>query len=472
MTSPALPPGPRLPSALQLIGTWTRPTAFFERCRARYGKRFTLHFPLQPPFVVLSDPGDIKELFMAPPDVLHPGEGARLLEPIVGANSVILLDEQPHLEQRKLMLPAFHGERMEALAPLMRDLASQEMAGWQQGGGEQEIELHPRLQRLTLEIILHAVFGLHQGARLGELRELLTASLRFTESPLSLIPLPVGGPLGTALSRVGPLGRLAKLSAKADALIFALIEERSRAQEGEARADVLSMLLAARHEDGSPMSSQELRDELMTALVAGHETTASQLAWAFAELAWAPAIQDRLADEVGRAEGEEYLTATINEIMRRHPVLPNAEPRLVKKPVRIGGFEYEPGVVLTANAYLVHHDPDIYPEPYGLRPERFLGRQPGTYTWLPFGGGRRRCLGASFALMEMRVVLATAMARFRITPAAGGREGARRRSITISPARGGRVMLHARRSATQPPTTEPAPAPGRGMAEGVPLARA
>ncbi|MDE3070700.1 MAG: cytochrome P450, partial [Acidobacteriota bacterium] len=465
-----LPPGPRMPSTLQLVGTWTRPTAFLERCRARYGKRFTLRFPVQPPFVVLSDPGEIKELFTAPADVLHPGEGAQLLEPIVGANSVILLDEQPHLEQRRLMLPAFHGERMEGLASLMRDLAEEEMASWQVDGEGREIELHSRLQRLTLEIILRTVFGLRRGSRLEELRGLLTASLGFTENPLSLIPLPAGSPLTAALSRVGPLGRLAKLTARADALIFALIDERRRTGD-EGGTDVLSLLLAARHEDGSPMSPQELRDELMTALVAGHETTASQLAWAFAELAHAPAVQERIAEESRRGEGEECLTATINEVMRRRPVLPNAEPRLVKKPVRIGGFAYEPGVVLTANAHLVHHDPEIYPEPYVFRPERFLGRQPGTYTWLPFGGGRRRCLGASFALMEMRVVLASALSRFRVEPAAERPEPPRRRSITISPARGAHVVLRTRTGARRAPDGEPA-VNGGGRAAALRLASA
>jgi cytochrome P450 len=434
-----LPPGPPFPSPIQLLGSWTRPTAFLERARARYGKRFTLRFPLQPPFVVLSDPEEIRETFTAPADVLHPGEGAILLEPIIGPNSVILLDEAPHLEQRKLMLPAFHGERMERLTGLVRELAEREIASWPSG---ELVELHPRLQRLTLEIILRAVFGLEQGERLEQLRDALTASLRFTESPLSLIPLKPG-PLDRMVLGGGPVARLMRLIEQADALVFELIDERRRSPEDE-RGDVLAMLLAARHEDGSQMTPQELRDELMTALVAGHETTASQLAWTFAELSHEPAIERRVADEVIAGDGDAYLSATINEVMRRRPVLPNAEPRLVKQPVAIGPVEYPPGVVLIANAYLVHHDAAIYPDPYSLRPERFLDKQPGTYTFLPFGGGRRRCLGASFAQLEMRVVLSSALSRFAIRPSSAQRELPRRRSITLSPSRGARVVLERR----------------------------
>jgi len=458
-----------MPSALQTLGFWSRPTAFLERGRARYGKRFTIRLLGAPPFVSISDPDEIKEVFQAPPDVLHPGEGAKILEPIVGRHSVILLDEGPHLEQRKLMLPAFHGERMQGLAEEMSELAEREVASWPR---EQPIALHPRLQRLTLEIILRTVFGLQQGAQLDALRKLLGEILAFATSPLSLLPPPPGlltgrGPLGWIGAKIGPMARLRQV----DELIFALIAERRGAGEegadGESSGsrpdkravggDVLSMLLSARHEDGSPMNPQELRDELVTALVAGHETTASQLAWTFERLAREPAVVARLREEMQADSDEEYLTATINEILRHRPVLPNAEPRLVVQPIEIGGFPYPPGVVLFANAYLLHHDPAVYPKPYEFRPERFLeregGQKPGTYTWIPFGGGRRRCLGASFALLEMKLVLRAVLERCDLRPAGGRGETARRRSITISPARGGTVVLHDRTPTT---TTPPA----------------
>ena len=430
-----LPPGPRMPALLQTLGTWTRPIASLERGRARYGKRFTVRALGQPPFVVLSDPEDIREVFMSPPEVLHPGEGARILEPIVGRNSVILLDESPHLEQRKLMLPAFHGERMERLADLMMELAEREVEMWPT---DEEIELHPRLQNLTLEIVLRAVFGLEQGARLDALREVLTKLLRFSENPLSLIPLPEGLMAGR-----GPVGEMEAVTAEADGMIFALIEER-RKTGAQGAEDVLALLLAAEHEDGSPMSDAELRDELMTALVAGHETTASQLAWAFTLLVHQPRELARLVAEIDAGGEEAYLTASIQEVMRCRPVLINAEPRLVKQPVRIGGVDYPPGVVLLCNAYLVHHDPEVYPQPYAFRPERFLERAPGTYTWLPFGGGRRRCLGASFAMLEMKLVLRAVLQRYEPLPVGERPETARRRSITISPAQGARVILRAR----------------------------
>jgi cytochrome P450 len=428
-----LPAGPRAPAIVQTIASWTRPTAWLDRTRARYGRRFTIRFLGQPPFVVLSDPQEIKEVFMAPPEVLHPGEGAKVLEPIVGPNSVILLDQGPHLEQRKLMLPAFHGERMQQLEGVMAELTDREIASWPHG---EEIELHPRLQRLTLEIVLRAVFGLERGARLERLRDILTEILAFAESPLSLLPF-----AQTWFAGKGPVGRLERLGEEADTLIFDLIEERRRI--GVEGPDVLAMLLEAAHEDGEPMSPTELRDELVTALVAGHETTASQLAWGFQLLAHSPESARRVAEETRAGGQDAYLTATICEIMRLRPVLPNAEPRLVKQPVTIGGVEYPPGVVLVANAHLVHHDPAIYPEPLAFRPERFLEQPPGTYTWLPFGGGRRRCLGASFATLEMKIVLRAILSRSEILPI-GPPERARRRSITISPAHGCRVLLRER----------------------------
>jgi cytochrome P450 len=460
-----LPPGPRQPAVWQTIATWSRPTGQLERARARYGRRFTLRVIGQPPFVILSDPEDIKQVFMASPDVLHPGEGARILQPIVGDYSVILLDEEPHLEQRKLMLPAFHGERMQGLSGLMEDLAERELARWPR---DEPIELHPRLQNVTLEIILRVVFGLEQGEQLDALRGLLTELLAFSESPISLLPFAQRSFFGR-----GRWARFVRLRAEVDRRLFELIEERRAAAErhaGDAGSanghsganghsagdgqssgrghdeDVLGMLLGARHEDGSPMSAQELRDELMTALVAGHETTASQLAWTFERLAREPAVTARLVAELdGDADaGDAYLTATVQEALRHRPVLPNAEPRLVKREIEIGGVTYPPGAVLFANAYLLHHDPEIYPQPYAFRPERFLEQPPGTYTWIPFGGGRRRCLGASFALLEMKVVLSAVLGACEVAPADARPERARRRSITISPAGQARVILRDR----------------------------
>ena len=281
---------------------------------------------------------------------------------------MILLDEAPHLEQRKLLLPAFHGEKMKRLTGLMTELAEREVQSWPTG---QPVALHSKLQRVTLEIILRAVFGLEQGQRLDDLRESVTEVLGFSESPLSVLP---AAERWARLS--GTFRRFRAARKRADELIFAEIEERRAASDDDGN-DVLAMLLAARHEDGSPMSPRELRDELMTSLVAGHETTASQLAWGFERLSREPHVVARLTEELDAGEQDDYLTATVYEILRLRPVLPNAEPRLTKKPVTIGGFEYPAGVALLASAWLVHHDPDIYSEPYEMRPERFLDKAPG-----------------------------------------------------------------------------------------------
>jgi cytochrome P450 len=417
---------------VQTLRWWTRPVPFFERCRARYGKRFTIRLIATPAFVMLADPGEVKEVFTAPPDVLHPGQGARILEPVIGRNSVILLDEDAHLAQRRLMLPAFHGGQVERLAALMAQVAGAEIDRWPR---EEPVALHPRLQALTLEVILRAVFGLHEGERLALLRDRLTRILAVGASPVSMLP-----PMQRDLGPRTPWGRFVRLRDEVDAELFALIEER-RAQDGEGD-DVLALLLGARHDDGSPMTAQELRDELMTLLVAGHETTASELAFAFERLVRAPAALARLSAEVAASDGDAYLTATIQEVLRRRPVLPNAAPRLVMEEIEVGGRRYPPGVCLVPNAYLIHHDPSIYPEPYAFRPERFLDQPPGTYTWIPFGGGRRRCLGAAFATVEMKVVLRAVLERAQPRAAGDGRlELSRRRSITLSPREGAQVVL-------------------------------
>lgn len=421
-----LPPGPPWPSLLQTVGWWNRPLAFHEGCRRRYGSRYTVRLLGSPPFVMHADPEHIREIFTAAPEVLHPGEGARILEPVVGTYSVILLDEKDHLSQRRLMLPAFHGEKMQLLSNLVSEVTEREVASWPT---DSEVILHPRLQGLTLEVILRAVFGMDPGPRLDSLRDSLTRILDFATRPMTLVPY--------LQKEMGGRSRWAKFLAlrnETDALVYGLIEEHPGGGD-----DVLSMLMEARHEDDTPMSAKELRDELMTLLVAGHETTASSLAFGMNLLARNPRVVDEL-----RAEDDDYLTATIYEIMRARPVLPNAAPRLVKQPVTIGGWDYEPGVCLLANSYVVHHDPEIYPDPYSFRPERFLEEGPGTYTWIPFGGGRRRCLGASFALLEMKTVLREVLRRYDLAPGVDGAEVSRRRSITISPRFGASTVLRTR----------------------------
>lgn len=441
MRPTGLPPGPSYPSAIQSIGFWTRPFAYLRQCRERYGKRFTIKLPLAPPFVMLTDPAEVKEVFTAPPDVLRPGEGARVLEPVVGSNSVLLLDESAHMEQRKLMLPAFHGERMERLTGLMEQVTAEELASLPR---DVPFELHPRMQDLTLRIILRAVFGLDPGRRFETLRSRLQAMLLFGDKPISLMPPPKGSVVARIAESVGPFAHFLRMQEEVDEILFDLVRERRA--EGADRDDVLSMLLEARHEDHSPMSEQEIRDELMTLLVAGHETTASTLAWAFERLAHDPGALARLVERVD-ADDDAYVTATIQETLRIRPVLPNVAPRYVAKPIEVGGWAYQPGCCLVPNGYLIHHDPEIYPEPDAFRPERFLNEPPGTYSWIPFGGGRRRCLGASFAMLEMQIVLRSTLGALTLHPATNSPEVARRRNITVTPSGGAEATLADRQPA-------------------------
>ncbi|HWD70259.1 MAG TPA: cytochrome P450 [Solirubrobacteraceae bacterium] len=441
-----LPPGPRLPPALQLLGTWLRPGMSMVTLSRRYGRRVTANIPFQPPLVMISDPEEVKEVFKLPPDVAHPGQGARILEPILGSYSLILLDEDLHLEHRRLLLPAFHGDRMKLLVDLMRELTDAELDSWPT---DTPVSLHPHLQALTLEVILRAVFGMEKGPRLDDLRETLTGILALADRPLSII-LPVAD---RYLGWVPTMRQFKRLRARSRRLIFDEIRDRRAAfEDGSAGAggikshDVLAMMLAAKHDDESPMSDQEIHDELMTALVAGHETTASQLAWTFMHLARDRRACARLTEELDAGGEDAYLTATINESLRLRPVLPQVEPRYLRKPATIGGFDYPAGVALIPAPYMLHHDPEIYPQPFAFRPERFLEKSPGTYTWIPFGGGRRRCLGAAFAMQEMKIVIGEVLRRFTLEPQQPAGERSIRRSITVSPRQGGTVVLRNRHS--------------------------
>ena len=443
MARGALPPGPSAPTVVQTLGWWARTIPFLEGARGRYGKTFTIRLLGQEPFVMVSDPADIKAVFTAAADVLHPGEGTQILEPVVGPNSILLLDEARHLAQRKLVLPAFHGDRMAALTDVIAEVTEAEIETWPR---DRAMPMHPHVQALTLEVILRAVFGLERGAQLDALRESLTEMLAFGTNPLSLLP-----PLQKLSQNHGPVARFLRVRERADEQIYSLIAERRAA--GEEGDDVLSVFLGATHEDGSPMSDEEIRDELMTLLVAGHETTATELAWCFERLVRNPEVLSTLVAEID-AGRDEYVTATIRETLRRRPVLVNAAPRKVMAPIAVGDRTYEPGCYLVPNAYLVQHDREIYPEPYAFRPERFLDADPGTYTWIPFGGGRRRCVGASFAMLEMEIVLKSLLARVELRSAGDAVEFNQRRMITVSPSGGGRALLAARAQA--PAEAEPA----------------
>lgn len=430
-----LPPGPSAPPLVQTLRWLRAPVPLFEECRERYGPTFTLRLKVGAPIVCLTDPAHVKELFTAPPDVLHPGEGGRILEPILGSHSVLVLDEDAHLEQRRMMLPAFHGDRMTALTEALEELTARAVDELPR---DEPVALHPRMQLLTLRVILRAIFGLRAGPRLERFETVLTDYLERGSAPVNMLPA-----LQRDLGPRSPWGRFLRVRREALALLHEEIRAR-RADRDHDGDDVLAMLLGARHGDaggGRPMADDEIADELMTLLVAGHETTASQLAWTFERLARTP---DVLATAVRAADAgdDAYLTAVLNEGLRMRPVLLFAQPRAVHRDVELGGRRYTAGTcAITANVYLIHHDPEIYPQPHRFRPERFLERPPGTYTFVPFGGGRRRCLGMSFAMLEMRIVLRELLRRRTVQAVGDGGEGPLRRHITVSPARGGLVVL-------------------------------
>ena len=424
-----LPPGPRYPLALQTLGWIARPGPFMERCRDRYGDAFSLRMYNEGTWVMFSDPAAVKQIFTGSPKLLHSGEANGILRPIVGPNSVLLLDDRAHMTQRKLLLPPFHGERMKAYGELMTAVAEEEIAAWP--GGE-VVAARPAMQRITLEIVMRAIFGISDTSGLERLRAALTSMLDWTTKPSRLVVLVAAGPKG-----IPRIPEYRAVMRELDAVIAEEIARRRAAPDVAERDDVLSMLLGARHEDdGSPMTDAELRDELVTLLVAGHETTATALSWALERLARHPDAWARL-----RSGDEPYVDAVIKETLRLRPVLPIVLRRL-KAPMEIGGWELPEGVSAVPSIYLLHRRPDLYPDPLAFRPERFIEKPAGTYTWIPFGGGVRRCLGASFAQFEMAAVLRVLARRCeRLEPDALVPERTSRRSITLVPAREGSVLV-------------------------------
>jgi cytochrome P450 family 135 len=426
-----LPPGPRMPRALQ-TAIWSRQAQWLlEQSRARFGPMFTLRIAYEGDWAVVSDPELVKQVFTGDPRVFHAGEGNQILRPILGENSVLVLDEKKHIEQRKLLLPPFHGERMQAYGEKMREIAGREIERWPTSV---PCKLRPRMQAITLEIILETVFGVHAGERMDALRVALRDFLDLTTDPRVLLPVLAIGP-----DRINRTRAFRRRIDPVDALIGREIAERRGVEDLAEREDVLSMLVAARHEDGSPMSDAEIRDELLTLLVAGHETTATALSWAMERLTRHPEKLERLRAEVEAGE-DAYLTATIQETLRLRPVIVVVIRRLTE-PVELGGYEIPAGASVTPCIHLIHRDPRTYPEPERFLPERFLDNPPGTYTWIPFGGGVRRCLGAAFAQFEMAVVLRELVRRRQVQPADPAPERSFRRAITETPRHDAEVIL-------------------------------
>ncbi len=431
--SPCMPPGPRGPAFVQGLRYARDPYGFLTQLQRRYGDLFAVPFPVVGRIVYLADPVLVKEVFTGSPEQFHAGEAnATVLEPALGPNSVLTLDEAPHMQQRKLLLPPFHGERIRRYGETIREVTLSEMESWPVG---EPFALRPHTQRITLAVILRALFGVHDEERFERAERLVDAFSRRVE-PVVHFPW-----LRRDLGRWSPWARFLRARRALDEFIYEEIAlRRQETGSGEADPDsVLSLLLRARHEDGSPMSDEELRDELVTVLAAGHETTATALAWAMERLLRNPRVLTRLRESIAAGE-EDYLEATVKETLRARPVIVDVARKLTA-PLQIGGYELPAGTFVFPAGSALHYDARLFPDPQEFRPERFLAGRIDNYAWIPFGGGVRRCIGAAFAEYEMRVVLRAILERAQLTAPSPKPERARIRNITVAPARGALVKL-------------------------------
>ena len=428
---------------IQAMRVTAQPYGFMVARRRRYGDVFSSRFPIFGRVVYVADPAEIKRVFAGDPATFHAGEANALaLGDALGEHSLLTLDEGRHMSQRKLLLPAFHGESVRRYAEVMAEATAREVDSWPL---DRELALRPRMQAITLEVILRAVFGVRDGERMDLMRE-RTPRLAETTSVLSWLPF-----MERDLGGLSPTARFKKALAAVDELIYAEIAERRESEPGE---DVLSLLLAARHEDGSPMSDVELRDELMTLLTAGHETTATGLSWAFERLMRTPRVMSKLIDSL---DDDEYLDAVVKETLRVRPVIMDVARKLTA-PTEIGGYTLPAGTLVLPAIAAVHARPDLYPEPEEFRPERFIDGQPESYAWIPFGGGVRRCIGASFAQVEMRVVLREVLRRVRLRAPSARPERPSVQHVTVVPSRGARAVVTERVSTAAEPELAAAPA--------------
>jgi len=410
MVTGMLPPGPSAPAALQTVEWIVRPTALLRRAQARYGEPFTIRTAYwDAPMVLVSDPAEVKRIYGAPPEVLRGGESSSFLEPFVGPTSVLVTYGEDHLRRRRQALPPLHGDALRGWTETMAEIAGAELDTWQPG---RPLRALPRMQALTLEVIQRVVFG----SRDEELRDALRAALDMTQSTPNLIAMSL---VQRDLGPRSPFGRFVRAVERIDALLA----ERVRAPAPGSILDALAQ---------SGASPQELRDQLVTLLAAGHETTATALAWALERLARHPAALAALHDDA-------TLDATIKEVLRVRPVL-SVTSRAVLEPWAVGPHTIPPGTYVGACLYLTHRRAELWPDPTAFRPERFLDGAPEPFSWIPFGGGVRRCLGASFAALEMREVLRAVAARFALRPDRPAGERMRRRSVTLAPARGGAII--------------------------------
>jgi cytochrome P450 len=429
----ALPPGPRGPALLQSLRLILSPIGFLEQCLRRYGDVFRLRFIGMGDLVYVADTEVVKEIFTGDARVFHAGEANQVMEPVLGPRSVLLLDEDEHLRERRLLLPPFHGDRVRTYRELVAEIAAAEIERWPRGGA---FPLRPRMQAITLEVILRAVFGIREAERLEMLRALIPKML---DHGGVIVWMPF---LRRDLGPGSPWRRFVRVRAEVDRLLLDEVRRRREAADLEERDDILSLLLQARGEDGQPMSEGELRDELATLLLAGHETTATGLAWAFERLTRTPAVMSRLEAAIA-ADDEDYVDAVAKETLRARPVVYDVARKLAA-PFTVKGWDVPAGAYVVPSITAIHLLQDLYDRPDEFRPERFLDSQPDSYAWIPFGGGRRRCIGAAFALMEMKAVLREVLSRVTVRAPDPRPERMKLHNVTLMPAKGARVVVRDR----------------------------
>jgi cytochrome P450 len=429
--------------ALQAVGWSRRPYPFMKRCQERYGDVFTLRILHSGTWVFLGNPDDVKRVLTAPPGRLGVALANPFLEPVLGPRSVMLLEEPAHMNRRRLMLPPFHGKRMGADAEMMAAVTREVVGSWPVS---EPFELWPHMQAITQEVIMRSVFGPDPEERLGNLRTLLHQLTAALNEPRRLNAAAALGPRWLARS-----GGFRAAMAPVERALMEEVDRRRRAGEN-GRKDIVSILIEARYEDGSPLSEDDLGDELMTLLTDG--PTSSSLAWVFERLLRHPEKLQRLQEEILAGEEDAYMDAVIKETLRLCPPVPVVVRRLLE-PMELGGYTLPAGTTVAPCVYLIHRNEEIYPNPRHFLPERFLERPPGTYTWIPFGGGTRRCLAASYAELEMKRVLSTVLREVDLRPVDSDSERARRSAISFSPDKRGRVIAEPRTPAPTPDASEP-----------------
>ena len=428
-----LPPSPPQPAALQTLAGRRWAYSYFKYCQRTCGDPFTL-YPLDMlPMVFFADPEEVRRVLTGDAAQLHAGAGAKSIAPLIGQHSFMLLEEDEHVWGRKVVASAFHKRMVREQTAALIDVVEAAVRSWPLGT---PVRLLPRIRSVTLTVILRVIFG--EDSELVSLHGLLTRMLGVADTLL------LQGPrLQHVAGWRGIWRRFVGERREVNELIRQLVTRRERVCEPGKRADPLDMLLSATNTDGSPLSKQQIRDQLMSMIVSGHETTTGELAWAFLMLAHNQTAQDHLADELD-GDGSEYLTATVHETLRHKPVFVFTIPREVVTPVEIGAWTYKPPVQLVACTYLLHHNPDLFPNPDTFRPERFLGAGSQSRTWLPWGGGRKHCLGRHFAMLEVTTILRHVISTSAILPASERVERPRWRSAILVPAGGARVVLQSR----------------------------